>query len=329
MVREAKEAENSAGKKNAEFQIKVLKQTEKFNEIKLTCQDLESENRIKTVKIDELNKVLETLMKFPDASIGQIENFVNTDQWDHLLSEMINSNNLRISLLEQKNNELRIQKIRLANYEVGIETSISPQTDSSLFAYSPIANPNLRFQENLYISRNKKSPLWDSQITNRAIASFPNSNSGSNNQNSQSNQNFASPTTAKSATSPQYIYYHHHHHHHHHSRELVHPEKIIKQNSKKHSANENISSTPTGTKYPPEELQSINNNQSSKYDIPKSNFKEPRPGPGLTFNNIKILVDANLSLNKAEANRKNTQQASIDEKRKVRWKEGTQTKNAW
>ncbi|KAI8622268.1 hypothetical protein BC830DRAFT_1163042 [Chytriomyces sp. MP71] len=74
-------------------------------------------------RVRELEAIVDTMMRYPDASLGQSLLEEPADgRYDELFKEMINSNNLRISLLEQKNNEYRM--VRLKHVDGGDTTKI-------------------------------------------------------------------------------------------------------------------------------------------------------------------------------------------------------------
>ncbi|KAI8840502.1 hypothetical protein BJ741DRAFT_55400 [Chytriomyces cf. hyalinus JEL632] len=64
-------------------------------------------------KAREQEAIVELMMKYPDASLGCIMDETNV-RYDNVFSNMISANNLRISLLEQKNNEYRMIRLKFA-----------------------------------------------------------------------------------------------------------------------------------------------------------------------------------------------------------------------
>ncbi|KAJ3122021.1 hypothetical protein HK098_003176 [Nowakowskiella sp. JEL0407] len=115
-LEKSKKSETEAKTKCGEYHHTVLKRNEELQEMHVKLKGLESSERVHSIKVKELETIINNLMKFPDMSLG--DDFTPTgqislSQFDAMLSEMISSNNLRISLLEQKNNELRMQRIKL------------------------------------------------------------------------------------------------------------------------------------------------------------------------------------------------------------------------
>ncbi|KAI9096612.1 hypothetical protein DFS34DRAFT_148136 [Phlyctochytrium arcticum] len=91
---------------------------------KLVDSSLELERMMQMTasKNKELTGMLNVLMKYPDASLGHeitLQDLTSDDEVDTILKEMINSNNLRISLLEQKNNEFRVLRLGQSSRQKG------------------------------------------------------------------------------------------------------------------------------------------------------------------------------------------------------------------
>ncbi|KAJ3298074.1 hypothetical protein HK104_011186, partial [Borealophlyctis nickersoniae] len=71
--------------------------------------------RIQTEKARDYETSLSAVMRYPDCSLGHDFSFSDlppSDEIDKILKDMINSNNIRIALLEQKNNEFRVLRIK-------------------------------------------------------------------------------------------------------------------------------------------------------------------------------------------------------------------------
>ncbi|KAI9208136.1 uncharacterized protein BJ171DRAFT_633921 [Polychytrium aggregatum] len=88
----------------------------------LRYQHIQDEGNVKTLKLKlkDLEQTLAVVMKYPDVSLGQdtsLPDFEVSPEYDRLLKDVINSNNLRISLLEQKNNELRLLRVKRVTQE--------------------------------------------------------------------------------------------------------------------------------------------------------------------------------------------------------------------
>ncbi|KAI9350341.1 hypothetical protein BDR26DRAFT_915237 [Obelidium mucronatum] len=85
-------------------------------------EKLQISSKTNEYRVKELEAIVETMMKYPDASLGQLLEEPADGRYDELFKEMINSNNMRISMLEAKNNEYRY--IRLKHAEGGENAKI-------------------------------------------------------------------------------------------------------------------------------------------------------------------------------------------------------------
>ncbi|KAJ3135264.1 hypothetical protein HDU90_003987 [Geranomyces variabilis] len=80
--------------------------------------ELERMLQIADAKCKEVTSCLNAVMKYPDVSLGHEISMADvgpaTGGSDRVLKDMITGNSVRISLLEQKNNELRVLRLKLA-----------------------------------------------------------------------------------------------------------------------------------------------------------------------------------------------------------------------
>ncbi|KAJ3178312.1 hypothetical protein HDU87_003624 [Geranomyces variabilis] len=100
--------------------------------------ELERMLQVADAKCKEVTSCLNAVMKYPDVSLGHDISMADvgpaTGGSDRVLKDMITGNSVRISLLEQKNNELRVLRLKLA------ASAQSPMTTPILSA-SLIDNP--------------------------------------------------------------------------------------------------------------------------------------------------------------------------------------------
>ncbi|KAJ3150726.1 hypothetical protein HDU86_006343 [Geranomyces michiganensis] len=80
--------------------------------------ELERMLQVADAKCKEVTSCLNAVMKYPDVSLGHELSMADVGPAnggsDRLLKDMITGNSVRISLLEQKNNELRVLRLKLA-----------------------------------------------------------------------------------------------------------------------------------------------------------------------------------------------------------------------
>ncbi|KND03464.1 uncharacterized protein SPPG_00947 [Spizellomyces punctatus DAOM BR117] len=108
-------AERAAVTQFQEIQEEIARVQDSNQKLSDSSLELERMLQIANVKNKELTNLLNVLMKFPDASLGHdvaLSDLPLADEADKILKDMINSNNLRISLLEQKNNEFRVLRLQ-------------------------------------------------------------------------------------------------------------------------------------------------------------------------------------------------------------------------
>ncbi|KAI9137714.1 hypothetical protein BKA69DRAFT_1096178 [Paraphysoderma sedebokerense] len=135
------------------LQREIISYKTRVDELTAHYYESESKNTDATRKIEELESKLHTIMKFPDVSLANV-NIEETETDDAELSEMIDANNSRISILESKNNEFRALKVRRA----------SNVSLSSEFKRSAVSSPTLLFDK-----------LPNQSSTHLKIASAPSS----------------------------------------------------------------------------------------------------------------------------------------------------------
>ncbi|KAJ3066504.1 hypothetical protein HDU98_010173 [Podochytrium sp. JEL0797] len=118
-IQEANEAK-AAGVQNknraGELHHALVQMQEHNEKIEELYNALQISGKTNEYRVKELQAMVDTIMRYPDASLGQMmEEPSSDDRYDEVFKEMINSNNLRISLLEQKNNEFRCVRLKFAD----------------------------------------------------------------------------------------------------------------------------------------------------------------------------------------------------------------------
>ncbi|KAJ3084756.1 hypothetical protein HK102_000567 [Quaeritorhiza haematococci] len=158
----AKEAEKKLEGKCEELGRDVTRLTVKNEAMTLRQEEMEKKAQANAKQIAELQSTINTLMKFPDASLGQaiqVPEFSVSQDYDQALQEIISSNNLRISVLENKNNEYRMLRIK----RVDIEKKAQQQAPPS--APSPIENDTISAASaDVQLSNDRATALWDGSM---------------------------------------------------------------------------------------------------------------------------------------------------------------------
>ncbi|TPX70632.1 hypothetical protein SpCBS45565_g01701 [Spizellomyces sp. 'palustris'] len=128
-------AERAAVTQVQEIQEEIARVQDSNQKLSDSSLELERMLQIANVKNKELTNVLNVVMKFPDASLGHdvaLSDLPLADEVDKILKDMINSNNLRISLLEQKNNEFRVLRLQQSS-RITASVQGKPETKTALY----------------------------------------------------------------------------------------------------------------------------------------------------------------------------------------------------
>ncbi|KAJ3411772.1 hypothetical protein HDV05_001730 [Chytridiales sp. JEL 0842] len=113
-TREATEAWESSKARMGDLHHSLVTAREENEQLQDRNQALEVTAKTSQYRIKELEAMVNAMMRYPDASLGQVLQEPNSEDYDQLYHELINSNNMRIALLEQKNNEYRFMRLRKA-----------------------------------------------------------------------------------------------------------------------------------------------------------------------------------------------------------------------
>ncbi|KAJ3057002.1 hypothetical protein HK097_001486 [Rhizophlyctis rosea] len=114
-AREAVEAERKLRADLSEIRQSVGNAKEEIDKLTMYNMDMERLVRMEREKNKEIEMSLRAIMRFPDVSLGRdlsLPDLPPSAEVDKILQEMINSNNVRIALLEQKNNEFRVLRLK-------------------------------------------------------------------------------------------------------------------------------------------------------------------------------------------------------------------------
>ncbi|KAJ3034672.1 hypothetical protein HDV00_004811 [Rhizophlyctis rosea] len=150
-VKEAVEGERKMRKEVGEIKKAVGKAQEEIDKLAMYNLDMERLVRMEREKSRELEVSLRAIMRFPDVSLGRDLVFPDlppSAEADKILQEMINSNNVRIAMLEQKNNEFRVMRLK-----------------QSASQKRPAAAPNAPLYDEKLLDRVKDSLLYQDLIT--------------------------------------------------------------------------------------------------------------------------------------------------------------------
>ncbi|KAI8814304.1 hypothetical protein BJ742DRAFT_766709 [Cladochytrium replicatum] len=115
---QSQDSEEKARDRCGEYHHTIVRLSEENENLQIVHREMQSAQTVLNYKILELENLLATIMRYPDASIGQepaIEK--SSEDLDHILKEFIHANNARIALLEQKNNDYRMQRLRIINQQ--------------------------------------------------------------------------------------------------------------------------------------------------------------------------------------------------------------------
>ncbi|KAJ3225621.1 hypothetical protein HDU81_007762 [Chytriomyces hyalinus] len=105
-LKDAKAASLGSKNRAGELHHELVQLRGRHDELEELHSTLQIEFKKAEFKAREQEAIVEMMMKYPDASLDA--------RYDDIFSNMISANNLRISLLEQKNNEYRTIRLKFA-----------------------------------------------------------------------------------------------------------------------------------------------------------------------------------------------------------------------